>query len=123
MIVIWQWKPSRNKAGAYMKTLTNKDHRTGERNLFPNLFSSRVYTAADPDAPTPSDSEGDMDVSPDLEPDQDPSPGPEIEDQEHQSGRQKASAHLEPFHPPTVIAKLCSSAFKRNTSRILEDVS
>ena len=28
MIVIWQWKPSRNKAGAYMKTSTNKDHRT-----------------------------------------------------------------------------------------------
>ena len=28
MIVIWQGKPSRNKAGAYMKTSTNKDHRT-----------------------------------------------------------------------------------------------
>ena len=85
-----------------------------------------MYTAADADAPTPSDSDGDMDLSPDIEPDQDPSPGPdsppEIENQEHQSGRQKASAHLEPFHPPTVIAKLCFSALKRRTGRTLEDV-
>ena len=64
-----------------------------------------------------------MDLSPDIEPDQDPSPGPEIEYLEHQSGRQKASALLHPFHPPTVIAELCSSAFKRNTRRILEDVN
>jgi len=63
-----------------------------------------------------------MDLSPDIEPDQDPSPEPEIEDLEQQSGRQKASALLQPFHPATVIAKLCSSAFKRNTCRILEDV-
>ena len=81
-----------------------------------------MYTATDADAKTPSDSEGDMDLSPDIEPDQDSSSGPEIEDQEHQSGRQKASAHLEPFHPPTVMAKLCSSAFKRSTSRGLEGV-
>ena len=38
------------------------------------------------------------------------------------SGRQKASAQLEPIHPPTVIAKLCSSAFKKSTRRILENV-
>ena len=63
-----------------------------------------------------------MDLSPDIEPDQDPIPGPEIEDLEHQSGRQKASALLHPFHPPTVIAKSCSGAFKRNTRRISEDV-
>jgi hypothetical protein len=62
-----------------------------------------------------------MDLSPDIEPDQDPGPGPEIEDLEHQSSRQKASALLQPFHSPTVIAKLCSSAFERNTRRILED--
>ena len=29
---------------------------------------------------------------------------------------------MQPFHPPTVIAKLCSTAFKKNSSRILEDV-
>ena len=63
-----------------------------------------------------------MDLRLEIEPDQNPSPGPEIEDLEHQSGRQKASALLHPFHPPTVIAKLCSSAFKRNTRRIWEDV-
>ncbi len=67
-----------------------------------------------------------MDLSHDIETDQDPSPGPEIENQEHQSGRQKPSALLEPFHPPTVIAKLCSShessAFRRNTRRISDDV-
>ena len=38
------------------------------------------------------------------------------------SGRQKASAQLEPIHPPTVIAKLSSSAFKKSTRRILENV-
>ena len=87
-----------------------------------------MYTAADADAPTPPDSDGDMNLCPDIEPecDQDPSPGPEIEEQleEHQplSGRQKASAQLEPIHPPTVIAKLCSSAFKKSTRRILENV-
>ena len=87
-----------------------------------------MYTAADADAPTPPDSDGDMNLCPDIEPecDQDPSPGPEIEDQleEHQPlpGRQKASAQLEPIHPPTVIAKLCSSAFKKSTRRILENV-
>ena len=92
------------------------------------MFSSRLHTAADADAPTPPDSDGDMNLCPDIEPecDQDPSPGPEIEDQleEHQplSGRQKASAQLEPIHPPTVIAKLCSSAFKKSTRRILENV-
>jgi hypothetical protein len=59
-----------------------------------------------------------MGLSPDIEPDQDPSPGPEIEDLQHLSGRQKASALLQPVHPPTVIAKLCSSAFKRNSGRI-----
>ena len=53
-----------------------------------------MYTAADAGAPTPSDSEGDMDLSPDIEPDQDPSSGPEIESQEHQSGRQKAWNHF-----------------------------
>ena len=46
--------------------------------------------------------------------------------EEHQplSSRQKASALpvLQLLHPPTVIAKLCSSAFQRNTLRILEDV-
>ena len=51
---------------------------------------------------------------------------PEIEEQleEHQPlpGRQKASAQLEPVHPPTVIAKLCSTAFKKSTRRILENV-
>ena len=36
--------------------------------------------------------------------------------------RQKASAQLKPIHPPTVIAKLCSSAFKKSTRRILENV-
>ena len=87
-----------------------------------------MYTAADADAPTPPDSDGDMNLCPDIEPecDQDPSPGPEIEEQleEHQPlpGRQKASAQLEPIHPPTVIAKLCSSAFKKSTRRILENV-
>ena len=92
------------------------------------MFSSRLHTAADADAPTPPDSDGDMNLCPDIEPecDQDPSPGPEIEEQleEHQplSGRQKASAQLEPIHPPTVIAKLCSSAFKKSTRRILENV-
>ena len=94
------------------------------------MFSSRLHTAADADAPTPPDSDGDMNLCPDIEPecDQDPSPGPEIEEQleelEHQplSGRQKASAQLEPIHPPTVIAKLCSSAFKKSTRRISENV-
>ena len=94
------------------------------------MFSSRLHTAADADAPTPPDSDGDMNLCPDIEPecDQDPSTGPEIEEQreelEHQplSGRQKASAQLEPIHPPTVIAKLCSSAFKKSTRRILENV-
>ena len=88
-----------------------------ERNLFPNLFSSRVYTAGDADAPTPPDSDGDMNVCPDieLECDQDPNPGPNMEEQLEKhpplSGRQKASAQLEPIYPPTLIAKLCSSAF------------
>ena len=87
-----------------------------------------MYTAADADAPTPPDSDGDMNLCPDIEPecDQDPSPGPEMEKQleKHQplSGRQKASAQLEPIHPPTVIAKLCSSAFKNSTRRTLENV-
>ena len=69
-----------------------------------------------------------MNLCPDIQPerDQDPSPVPEIEEQleEHQPlpGRQKASAQLEPIHPPTVIAKLCSSAFKKSTRRILENV-
>ena len=69
-----------------------------------------------------------MNLCPDIEPecDQDPSPGPETEDQleEHQplSSRQKASAQLEPIHLPTVIAKLCSSSFKKSTRRILENV-
>ena len=63
----------------------------------------------------------------DFEPDQNLNPSsdsPEIEDQGHhpQPGRQKASAHLQPFHPPTVIAKLCSTAFKKNSRRILEFV-
>ena len=92
------------------------------------MFSSRLHTAADADAPTPPDSDGDMNLCPDIQPerDQDPSPVPEIEEQleEHQPlpGRQKASAQLEPIHPPTVIAKLCSSAFKKSTRRILENV-
>ena len=85
-----------------------------------------MYTAADADAPTPPDSDGDLNLCPDIKPecDQGPSPGPEIEEQleelEHQplSGRQKASAQLEPIHPPTVIAKLCSSAVKKSTRRI-----
>ena len=85
-----------------------------------------MYTAADADAPTPPDSDGDLNLCPYIGPecDQDPSPGPEIEEQleelEHQplSGRQKASAQLEPIHPPTVIVKLCSSAFKKSTRRI-----
>jgi hypothetical protein len=64
-----------------------------------------------------------MDLSPDIEPDQDPSPGPEIEDLEHQSVRQKTSALLQLVHPPTVIAELCPSALKRNTSRVLDDIS
>ena len=87
-----------------------------------------MYTAADADAPTPPDSDEDLNLCPDIEPecDQDPSPGPEIEEQREEleplSGRQKASAHLQLFHPPTVIAKLCSSAFKKNSRRILEDV-
>ena len=38
-----------------------------ERNLFPNLFSSRVYTAGDADAPTSPDSDGDMNLCPDIE--------------------------------------------------------
>ena len=53
-------------------------------------------------------------LSPDIGPDQDsdPSPWPEIADQELEledsgTGRQKASAHLQPLHPPTVISKLC----------------
>ena len=92
------------------------------------MFSSRLHTAADADAPTPPDSDGDMNLCPDIEPecDQDPSPGPEIEEQREEleplSGRQKASAQLKPIHPPTVIAKLCSSAFKKSTRRILENV-
>ena len=67
-----------------------------------------------------------MNLSPDIEAecDQDPNPGPEIEEQleEHQSrsGRQKAS-HLKPIHPPTVIAKLCSCAFKKSTRRISDN--
>ena len=87
-----------------------------------------MYTAADADAPTPPDSDGDLNLCPDIECDQGPSPGPEIEEQleelEHQplSGRQKASAQLEPIHPPTVIAKLYSSAFKKSNRRILENV-
>ena len=92
------------------------------------MFSSRLHTAADADAPTPPDSDGDMNLCPDIEPecDQDPSPGPEIEEQREEleplSGRQKASAQLKPIHPPTVIAKLCSSAFKKSSRRILENV-
>ena len=92
------------------------------------MFSSRLHTAADADAPTPPGSDGDMNLCPDIEPecDQDPSPGPEIEEQREEleplSGRQKASAQLKPIHPPTVIAKLCSSAFKKSTRRILENV-
>ena len=91
------------------------------------MFSSRLHTAADADAPTPPDSDGDMNLCPDIEPecDQDPSPGPEIEEQREEleplSGRQKASAQLKPIHPPTVIAKLCSSAFKKSSRRILEN--
>ena len=87
-----------------------------------------MYTAADADAPTPPDSDEDLNLCPDIEPecDQDPSPGPEIEEQREEleplSGRQKASAQLKPIHPPTVIAKLCSSAFKKSTRRILENV-
>ena len=65
-----------------------------------------------------------MNLCPDIQPerDQDPSPVPEIEEQleEHQPlpGRQKASAQLEPIHPPTVIAKLCSTAFKSNVGNM-----
>ena len=76
-----------------------------------------MYTAADADAPTPPDSDEDLNLCPEIEPecDQDPSPGPEIEEQHEEleplSGRQKASAQLKPIHPPTVVAKLCSSAF------------
>ena len=81
------------------------------------------------EVPTPPDSEEDMDLSPDIGPDQDrdPSPWPEIADQELEledsgTGRQKASAHLHPFHPLTVIAKLCSTSFKKGSRRILENV-
>ena len=45
--------------------------------------------------------------------------GPEIGDQEHRSGRQKPSAQLEPFQPPTVIAKFCSNAFQKTLVEIL----
>ena len=87
-----------------------------------------MYTAGDADAPTPPDSDGDMNLCPDieLECDQDPSPGPNMEEQLEKhpplSGRQKASAQMEPIHSPTLIAKLCSSAFKKSTRRILENV-
>ena len=76
------------------------------------------------DAPTPPDSEDESDLRPNIEHDQPRSDSPEIGDQGHhpQPGRQKASAHLQPFHPPTVIAKLCSTAFKKNSRRILENV-
>ena len=72
--------------------------------------------------PTPSDSGVEMDLNPDNEPDQGPSPGPEPEDQEYQSGRLKVSVHLEPFRPQQVIAKFCSSAIKKSSRRIVENV-
>ena len=78
-----------------------------------------MYTAAHADTPTPPDSDGDMNLCPDIQPecDQDPSPVPEIEEQleEHQPlpGRQKASAQLEPIHPPTVILN-CALVHLRN---------
>ena len=80
-------------------------------------FSSCVQALTGADAPTLPDSEDELDFRPDIEPDQNLSPrsdSPEIEDQGHhpQPGKQKTSARLQPFHPPAVIAKLCSSAFK-----------
>ena len=88
-----------------------------------NWVSSCVQDLTGADAPTPLDSEEVSDLRPDIEHDQPRSDSPEIGDQgQHpQPGRQKASAHLQPFHPPTVIAKLCSTtAFKKNSRLILE---
>jgi hypothetical protein len=84
------------------------------------FFSSRLFSIAGVEALTPPDSEEDMTLRQEIEPAQDPSPGPELEDQEHLSGRQtrKASAQLEPCHPPTVIAKLRSGAFKKSARKI-----
>ena len=89
-----------------------------------NWFFSCVQALTGAVAPTPPDNKDESDLRPDIEHDQPRSDSPEIGDQGHhpQPGRQKASAHLHPFHPPTVIAKLCSTAFKKNTRRILEDV-
>ncbi len=83
--------------------------------MFPNCFSCGVQALTGADTTTPLDSEDKSELRPDIEPDQNLSPRPdtpEIEDQERQR-RQKASAQLQPFHCPTVNAKLCSTAFKK----------